>query len=306
MKLGPHSNSRSTTLRLSKIVSLICLALAGVAALGQQVAQKHSAAGIVLAKDPAHRLLTISCEAIPGYMDAMEMQFQVRDPQVLQSLQLGSAVHFNIVEHAKDLFAEDIQISATPNLESEPLQAGRLSALHGAMNPPGTKALAIGDPAPNFILTDQVGKQIQLSQFAGKVVLLTFGYSRCPNPNYCFRLSNNLAGVEKRLHSHAGSDLILMTIAIDPAHDQGAELARYADTWKANPASWHFLTGPLPQIQQVSEAFGMNFWTNEGFVTHSLHTVILDRQGRLAVNLEGNRFTTEELADMVQTVLERP
>ncbi len=47
----------------------------------------------------------------------------------------------------------------------------------------------------------------------------------------------------------------------------------------------------------------MNFWSDDGFVTHSLHTVILDRKGELAVNLEGNAFTAEELGDLVQTVM---
>jgi protein SCO1/2 len=47
----------------------------------------------------------------------------------------------------------------------------------------------------------------------------------------------------------------------------------------------------------------MNFWNDDGFITHSLHTVILDRKGQVAVNLEGNQFTAEELGDLVQTVM---
>jgi protein SCO1/2 len=66
---------------------------------------------------------------------------------------------------------------------------------------------------------------------------------------------------------------------------------------------WHFLTGSLQEIQQVAGMFGMNFWSDDVFVTHSLHTVILDRRGQLAVNLEGNQFTAEELGDLVQTVI---
>ena len=47
----------------------------------------------------------------------------------------------------------------------------------------------------------------------------------------------------------------------------------------------------------------MNFWNDDGFITHSLHTVILDRKGQVTVNLEGNQFTAEELGDLVQTVM---
>jgi hypothetical protein len=49
----------------------------------------------------------------------------------------------------------------------------------------------------------------------------------------------------------------------------------------------------------------MNFWTGEGALTHTLQTVIIDRKGQLAANLDGNQFTKEELGDLVQTVMNR-
>jgi len=285
---------------VKRAMSLMAIFLLGWSCA--RAAETHAAKGIVLKVDAAHRTLIVSCEAIPNYMDAMEMPFSVRDSALLAGLKPGTAVSFTIVARGKDLFAENIRVRVTTNLESEPLEAGQLTALHKAMHPE-VKALTVGESVPDFALTDQTGKEIRLSQYEGKVVLLTFGYSRCPNPNYCFRLSNNLARVEKRFHDQAGRDLVLMTIVIDPEHDQGATLVNYSGVWKANPAVWHFLTGPLAEIQQVAGTFGMNFWNDDGFVTHSLHTVILDRKGQLAVNLEGNDFTAEELGDLVQTVM---
>lgn len=268
--------------------------------------QEHAASGIVLSTDAAHRTLTISCAAIPGYMDAMEMPFTVRDAKSLVGLKPGTPVSFTILEREKTLYAESIQVRSGTNLESEPLQAGRLTALHNMVDPAAAASVvAIGQHVPDFQLTDQTGQLIRLSQFSGKVVALTFGYSRCPNPNYCLRLSNNLARVEQRFQSRAGRDFVLLTIAIDPEHDQGAALTRYADTWKANPAVWHFLTGSLPDIHRVSAMFGVNFWNDEGLVTHSLHTAIIDRKGQLAANLNGNAFTAQQLGDLLQSVMDR-
>ncbi|HEX4808520.1 MAG TPA: SCO family protein [Bryobacteraceae bacterium] len=267
-------------------------------------AENHPAKGIVLKTDLAHGLLVVSCEAIPGYMDAMEMEFTVHEPKILAGLKAGAAVNFTIVAHGQKLYAEDIREGTTANFESEPMAAGQLTALNSMLDP-AAKALAVGQHVPDFALTDQAGNTIHLAQFQGKVVAVTFGYSRCPNPNYCYRLSNNLARVEQRFRNRAGRDLILITIMIDPEHDQGATLAQYAGVWKADPANWHFLTGPLPEIKQVAGMFGMNFWSAEGLLTHSLHTVIVDRQGQLAVNLEGNQFTPQELGDLVRTVMDR-
>ena len=268
--------------------------------------ETHPARGVVLEVDAAHHSLVISCEAIPSYMAPMEMPFEVPDSRVLKSLKPGMTVQFSIVEHEKHIFAEDIHKGTSANFESEPMQAGDLTLLHAAMSPSAAaKRLEIGERVPDFALTDQAQNQIHLSRFQGKVVALTFGYSRCPNPNYCFRLSNNLARVEKRFHDRAGRDLVLLTIMIDPEHDNGPVLASYANTWKADPAVWHFLTGSLPQIKQVAEMFGMNFWRDEGSLTHSLHTIVIDRNGQLAANIEGNQFSAEQLGDLVQTVMNR-
>ena len=270
-------------------------------------AQQHTARGIVIQVGKAHRSLVVSCEAIPGYMDPMEMSFAVRDSGMLTAIKPGTTVRFTIVERDHVLYADNLQATTAANLESEPMEAAGLTTLQAVLNPSSAaQVVAQGQSVPDFELTDQAGKEIHLSSFLGKVVVLTFGYSRCPNPDYCFRLSNNLAHVERRFSSSAGRELVLLTIAIDPEHDQGAVLAQYAAVWKADPAVWHFLTGPLPQIKQVAGMFGMNFWREEGLLTHSLHTVIIDRRGKLAANLEGNQFTAQQLGDLVQSVMNRP
>jgi protein SCO1 len=285
---------------------LIWLPIFLLALVGFVTAQEHAATGVVVSTDPTHHSLTISCAAIPGYMAAMEMPFTVQEAKSLAALKPGAPITFTMVERDKKFYAVNIQIKSSANLESEPLQAGQLTALHNALDPAAAiNVVAVGQLVPDFQLTDQAAQPIRLSQFQGKVVALTFGYSRCPNPNYCLRLSNNLARVEKRFQDRAGRDFVLLTIAIDPEHDHGAALTRYADTWKANPAIWHFLTGPLPEIHRVSGMFGMNFWTDEGLVTHSLHTAIIDRKGQLAVNLEGNAFTAEQFGDLLQSVMDR-
>jgi len=285
-------------------VLLIIAALLGTMRLC--AAEEHKARGMVLSVDPTHHSLVVSCEAIPGYMDAMEMSFLVRAPSELAALKAGTTIDFEIVEDGKAAYADQIQISNAASHEPEPMEAGALAVLNRALTPStATQVIAQGEPVPDFALTDQAGRQIHLAQFQGRVVALTFGYSRCPNPQYCFRMSNNLAQVERRLPARYKEDLVLMTIMMDPDHDRGEALSQYADTWKADARVWHFLTGPLDRIHQIAAMFGMNFWSSEGLLTHSLHTVIVDRKGRLAANIEGNQFTSEQLGDLVETVISR-
>jgi protein SCO1 len=287
-------------------VAAILLSVALLAGSPVLALEEHPAKGLVLKVDVQNRSLVVSCDSIPGYMDAMEMPFAVHDSKTLAALKPGMTVRFTMVERAKVVYAENIQAGTATNFEPEPVEAGELSALHRAMDPSAVaRIVTVGQQVPDFALTDQAQAQIRLSQLEGKVVAFTFGYSRCPNPTYCLRLSNNLSTVERRFHDRAGRDLVLLTIMIDPDHDQGATLAQYAAVFKANSEDWHFLTGPLSEIKQVAGMFGMNFWSDEGLLTHTLHTVVIDRQGRLASNIEGNQFTAKQLGDLVQTVMDR-
>lgn len=167
------------------------------------------------------------------------------------------------------------------------------------------KALDIGQAVPDFALTDQNRRRVSLSQFAGKVVAVNFIYTSCGLPNFCFRNSNTFGVLQKRFKQQMGRELVLLTVSFDPQRDQPDVLARYARTWKADPETWYFLTGPVPEVQRVTNLFGIDYFPDEGLMNHSLHTAIIDRRRRLVANIEGNQFTADQLADLVQTTLTR-
>jgi protein SCO1/2 len=260
---------------------------------------------LVLAVDKEHRLMTVSCEGIPGYMDAMVMPIEVRDAHELDGLAPSTMIEFSLVADKEHPYAENVRIRNFDSLELDPLSARRLRLLDGAMDPSlsPNRVLKLGQAAPDFSLTDQNRKHVRLSQFAGTVVAITFVYTRCPFPNFCFRLTNNFARLQKRFAGEMGRNLILLTISLDPVHDQPETLFEYARTWNIQSKGWHLLTGPPAEVQKFCERFGVAFFPDEGQLIHSLHTLIIDRQGILAANLEGNEFTAEELGDLVQSVL---
>ena len=270
--------------------------------------QQYDVRGLVLKVDAPRKTMLVSCESIPGYMEAMAMPFAVRDPKMLEGLQPGTAVEFTLTVEGDSSYADNVRARAFENLELDPTQARRMKLLEKMVAPssslPG--ALAIGQPVPDFTLTDQNRQQVRLSQFAGKVVAVTFVYTRCPFPNYCFRLSNNFGQLQKRFKGQMGRELVLLTIVIDPANDGPEALTKYARIWKADSEGWRFLTGTLPDIQQVARRFDMNFYPDEALLVHSFHTAVIDSQTRLAANLEGNDFSAQQLGDLIETLLNIP
>jgi protein SCO1/2 len=271
--------------------------------------QNYSASGIVLHIDRVRHSLQVSCREIPGYMAAMVMDFPVRKGEELEGLLPGTIIDFTLVVAKDSAYVESVRIHQFQSTDQEPMAARQLSLLSSLVDSgsSATKPLAIGQSVPDFSLISQKREPIKLSQFSGKVVAITFLYTHCPLPNYCFRLSNNFGIVRKRLGERLGRDLVLLSITFDPEHDQPEVLAQYARNWKAaDVTGWYFLTGQPSEIQKVAQEFGMNFWQDEGLFTHGLHTIILDRKGQMIANLEGNEFTAQQLGDLLESVLDSP
>lgn len=278
---------------------LFCLALSPFIFAEQRYATK----GLILQIDTAHKVLVVSTDAIPGFMEAMTMPYSVRDAKELDGLRPGTLIDFTLVVEKDNSYAEAIQVHSYQGLEPDPLTARRLKLLNQAVNPSWVKPLAIGDAVPDFVLTDQARHHVRLSKFAGKVVALNFVYTRCALPNFCYRSSNNFGILQRRFKDRMGRDLVLLTVTFDPVHDQPEVLAKYAATWKADPRTWHFLTGPTVDIRRVCDLFGEDFFQDEGLMNHSLHTALIGRDGKLFSNLEGNDFTAAQLGDLTESLL---
>ena len=126
----------------------------------------------ILLKD---RQVIIAHEAIPGFMEAMTMGFEVKEESLLERRERGEQVTFTVEKTRDTLYLTALAwveepteaASQTKAEESETIKAGSF---------PGPIA------APDFTLTDQDGHPVQLSSLRGKVVLLDFIYTSCPGP----------------------------------------------------------------------------------------------------------------------------
>ena len=267
----------------------------------------YSASGVVLFADRDHLSLRVSCQAIPGYMEAMVMTLSVDNSKVLDGLKPGTLIDFKLDVRKDAAYAEQIHVRAYENAAQEPMAARQLEILDAATSSLSRNAqvLQVGEAVPDFTLIDQSRANVRLSALKGKVVAITFIYTRCPLPNFCFRTSNNFGVLHRRFAERMGKDLVLLTITFDPEHDQPETLSDYARAWTKDATGWHFLTGPSADVKSLCREFGVNSWQDEGLLTHSLHTVIIDRRGRIAANLEGNEYTAKQLGDLTEAVMAR-
>lgn len=264
---------------------------------------RYAMTGLVLKVDRATRTLVVSHDAVRGVMPAMTMPFTVRDDRDLDGVTAGSKVSFTFVLGEDASHAERVAVVRYESVEQDPFTARQLRLLRQIAG--GTsKTLPIGAAVPDFSLTNQARRQVSLLQLRGKVVAINFVYTSCALPQFCLRIANHFGTVAKRFQERLGRDLVLLTVTFDPVRDTPERLAEYARQWRADPATWQFLTGSASDVERVAGQFGVDFFPDEGLMNHSVHTAVLDRRGVLVANIEGNEFTAAQLGDLVEKVLE--
>lgn len=278
------------------------LIVCGVAAVLTAQA-RHGVRGMVLRVDAARNTLILSHDAIPGVMPAMTMPFEVRDARELRGVVPGAIVAFTLALDGDRAYAGGVRVIPYESVERDPVTARRLRLLRD-ITLPQEAALAVGQAVPDFTLLDQTRARVWLSQFRGTVVALNFVYTSCVLPQFCYRLANHFNVVRRRFDARMGRDLVLLTVTFDPARDTPERLAEYARQWNADPGVWRFLTGDAAGIAEVGRRFGLDAFPDEGLISHSTRTVVINRAGRLAASIEGNHYTAAQLGDLIETVVQ--
>jgi protein SCO1/2 len=156
---------------------------------------------------------------------------------------------------------------------------------------------------PDYELIAETGKAIRFSEFHGKAVAFTFIFTRCPLPDYCPRMGNNFAKTRELIlaTTNAPTNWQFLSISFDPDFDKPAVLSSYANIYRNDNADrWLFAAAPMSSLAQLAPR--LDLMVNReasGSISHNLRTVVLDPQGRIHRQFDGNLWTPAQLADAV-------
>lgn len=141
----------------------------------------------------------------------------------------------------------------------------------------------------DFELTDHNGKIRSLSDFKGKVVVLFFGYTNCPD--VCPSTMGKLASAIKELGKDAKYVQVLF-VSVDPEHDTSTLLKQYVTAF--NPA-FLGLSGEIQTTRNIAKEFKVIIQKQEGedqdnyTMDHSTGTYIFDLTGRLRLYVNSSK-----------------
>lgn len=225
--------------------------------------------------------------AIPGFMDAMTMPYQLKDPAMLKTLHRGDSVSGTLDVDGSGTLLDQVSVTSRAGEVKDPTPQSEL------------KPLVPGEPVPDFALTDQSSQTIHLAQYEGKVLLLTFIYTHCPLSDYCPRMSHNFAAIDKALSAEPElyAQTHLLSVSFDPTRDTPAVLRSYGGAYtgrytQESFSHWTF-AAPKPQdLQQVLSFFDVGAVPAPGgTLTHTLSTVAIGKDGRVLHWWTGNDWS---------------
>jgi len=253
--------------------------------------------GTILELLPAEKSVRIKHEAIPGYMDAMTMPFDVKDTNELAGLEAGDGISFRLTVTEREGWIDQLKKLSPPRTNTLPT-TGPFRFVRDV------DPLNVGELLPNYRFTNHLGQPVNLSQFRGQALAFTFIFTRCPYPNFCPLMSNNFREVQDLLLKtpNGPTNWQLFTISFDPDWDTPARLKAYAQSMRHDPRHWSFLTGDLGDITAIAEQVGEVFTRDADGpgISHNLRTVVVDVRGRVQKIISGNKWQPAELVEEIR------
>ena len=259
--------------------------------------KRYPFTGRVISIDQQNESANIDGDMIQGFMEAMAMTYKIKPASALRQLSPGDSISAEVVVVDHDPRAE--------NADSDYWLENVKVTAH-APQPPAAAANALhmpspGEAVPDFSFTNQDGKRISLGQFRGKVLLVTFIYTRCPFPDFCPRMSSNFAEIYKQLGGNASlANTDLLSISFDPEHDTPKVLRDYgfsvAHTHDAALfRRWEFATAPAADLPKIADFFALTVKPEGGLITHNLSTAVIGPDGKIVKWYHGGDWQVSDL-----------
>ena len=163
-----------------------------------------------------------------------------------------------------------------------------------------------GDIGQGWALTDYDGIPANSDRFKGKVSVVFFGFTQCPDvcPSSLSELHNAITLLDKD-----ANDVQVLMVTVDPERDSQAVMKDYLKAFSDGlPVEFLGLTGTPEQIRQTAQAFRAYYAkvpTPDGSYTmdHSASYYLIDKQGKARV-LASNQSGPEALAHDIKLLLQ--
>jgi protein SCO1/2 len=218
----------------------------------------------------------------------MTMPFKIKDTTFLYKVEPGDSIQGTLAVSRTESWLASMSVTS----KGEPprvLRAGDIEM---------KRLFRVGEVFPDETLTNQDGRRIKFSDFRGKALAVTFIYTRCPIPDFCIRMSDYFAKVQRLLKQEPAiaNKWHLLTISFDPQFDTPKVLKSYGENYGADFKHWSFAVEKMETILRIADGLDLTMEDDDGLIAHNLRTIIIGPDGKLTNIIKGNEWTPEEVA----------
>lgn len=170
---------------------------------------------------------------------------------------------------------------------------------------PDFERLDVNEPAAPFTLMNQNGRRVDLEEFKGKAVVMTFLYTSCTD--VCPLLVQTLGSVERRLSEGEKQRVRFIGITVDPARDTPQKLKAFLKERGLGETRWQLLTGNMAKTTQVAMDYGIVVRpAPAGDFVHNSVFIVIDPAGVERVEFHGAATPVGAIAEAVSLALREP
>ena len=255
--------------------------------------------GNIVRVDAQDGQVTLQHEAIPGLMEAMTMSYPVTDRSALSELHPGDKILATMLADASPEGPVNLRLSEIVVIAQAKPDYAQAVQYH---------VPTPGDEVPDFTLLNQSDRKIDLKQYRGKVLLMTFIYTRCPLADYCPRMSRNFAQIDQQLAADPKlyQDTHLLSVSFDPTYDTPKVLKSYGGAYtgkysKETFGHWEFAAPSEKELPKMEQFFDVGVTAGEkGTLQHSLATVVIGKDGKVIAFYPTNDWSVATVLEQVK------
>jgi protein SCO1 len=161
---------------------------------------------------------------------------------------------------------------------------------------------AIGRSVPNYQFTDGQGETVQIADFLGKPLVVSFVYSSCVDS--CPVITQTLADAAAEAHDALDDDSFnVISIGFDSAADSPDRMRYFATQQGIDVESWRFLSGDLPTIVGLAETLGFIFYESPKGFDHLSQVSVIDANGVVYRQVYGQYFDLPQLVEPLKELV---
>lgn len=171
----------------------------------------------------------------------------------------------------------------------------------------GSGSLPVLGQSTNFTATVVTGKTMSFDSLNGKVLVVTWFYTHCPDecPLTAYKMEQIQNELEKK--GEFGSQVAFVSITFDPQRDTLPVIQAWANHFHANLKGWYFLRANPAETKIILQQWGVQVkpGATPEYFDHITKTDLIDEYGNIRKTYTGANLDTNEVMNDIQGLLAR-